>query len=114
MARTDRRSGRRNPREGAGYRPVHDARGISFRCNPMNVALRWQSSSGLEDQAERLGRLATLCLKLEVKTFPKPGLVSHVDNGSHTDMDAELLCRSADTLTPFFGELAIAGGASAG
>ncbi len=80
----------------------------------MNVALRWQSAPGLDDHAEQLGHLATLCLKLEVETFPKPGLVSHVDNGSHTDMDAELLCRSADTLMPFFRELAIAGVAGAG
>jgi hypothetical protein len=80
----------------------------------MNVALRWQSLPGLDDHAERLGRLAVLCLKLEVETFPKPGLVSHVDNGSHKDMDAELLCRSADSLTPFFRELAIAGVAGAG
>lgn len=80
----------------------------------MNVALRWQSSPALEDYAEQLGRLAALCLKLEVKTFPKPGLVSHIDNGSHSDMDAELLCRSADTLAPFFRDLAIAGATGAG
>ncbi|WP_024508884.1 triphosphoribosyl-dephospho-CoA synthase MdcB [Bradyrhizobium sp. ARR65] len=79
----------------------------------MNVALRWQSRPRFEDHADQLGRLATLCLKLEVETFPKPGLVSHVDTGSHSDMDAELLCRSADTLRPFFRDLAIAGAAGA-
>jgi triphosphoribosyl-dephospho-CoA synthase len=80
----------------------------------MNVALRWQSSPSIEDHAEQLGRLAALCLKLEVETFPKPGLVSHIDDGSHSDMDAELLCRSADTLAPFFRDLAVAGVAGAG
>jgi triphosphoribosyl-dephospho-CoA synthase len=80
----------------------------------MNVALRWQSRPAIADHAERFGRLAALCLKLEVETFPKPGLVSHVDNGSHGDMDAELLCRSADTLTPFFRDLAVAGATGAG
>jgi triphosphoribosyl-dephospho-CoA synthase len=80
----------------------------------MNLAPRWQSSSVFEDPAEQLGRLAALCLKLEVETFPKPGLVSHVDNGSHSDMDAELLCRSADALNPFFRELAFAGATGAG
>jgi len=80
----------------------------------MNVALRWQSSPGIEDHAEQLGHLAAFCLKLEVQTFPKPGLVSHIDNGSHRDMDAELLYRSADTLAPFFQELAVAGAAGAG
>ena len=79
----------------------------------MNVALRWQSL-GIDDHAEWLGRLAALCLKVEVETFPKPGLVSHVDNGSHSDMDAGLLYRSADTLNMFFRELAIAGAAGAG
>lgn len=80
----------------------------------MNVALRWQSlpSHGLD--AEQFGHLASRCLKLEVETHPKPGLVSHVDNGAHKDMDAELLCCSADTLRPFFCDLAVAGAEGAG
>jgi len=75
----------------------------------MTIALRWQALPGRELQAAQLGRLASLCLKLEVETHPKPGLVSYIDNGAHSDMDAELLCRSADTLTPFFRDLAVAG-----
>lgn len=58
---------------------------------------------------ERIGRLAGQCLRLEVQTWPKPGLVSHVDNGSHTDMDAMTFHRSAEALRPFFSELAAAG-----
>lgn len=80
----------------------------------MNVAPKWQSLPGIEAHAEQLGRLAALCLKLEVGTFPKPGLVSHIDSGSHSDMNAELLCRSADTLRPFFRDLVVAGAAGAG
>ncbi|MFB9264050.1 triphosphoribosyl-dephospho-CoA synthase MdcB [Bradyrhizobium erythrophlei] len=80
----------------------------------MNLAPKWQSLPDTQAHTERLGHLAALCLKLEVETFPKPGLVSHIDNGSHGDMDADLLCRSADTLRPFFGDLAIAGAAGAG
>jgi triphosphoribosyl-dephospho-CoA synthase len=80
----------------------------------MNVALRWQSLPARVLHPERLGHLASLCLKLEVETYPKPGLVSHVDNGAHHDMDAELLCRSADTIAPFFRDLAIAGAEGAG
>jgi triphosphoribosyl-dephospho-CoA synthase len=53
--------------------------------------------------------LAVDCLKREVATHPKPGLVSQVDSGAHDDMDAALMNRSADTLVPFFAELAEAG-----
>lgn len=80
----------------------------------MNLALRWQALPGRSLHADQLAHLASLCLKLEVETYPKPGLVSHLDNGAHSDMDAELLRRSADTLTPFFRDLAIAGTERAG
>ncbi|MBR0723889.1 triphosphoribosyl-dephospho-CoA synthase MdcB [Bradyrhizobium manausense] len=80
----------------------------------MNLALRWQAAPQRAFDAEQLGRLASLCLTLEVETYPKPGLVSHVDNGAHRDMDAALLRRSADTLAPFFSELAAAGAEGAG
>lgn len=62
----------------------------------------------------QIGDLAVTCLKLEVATYPKPGLVSHVDNGAHRDMDAGLLNRSADTLSPYFADLAAAGASGAG
>jgi triphosphoribosyl-dephospho-CoA synthase len=42
-------------------------------------------------------------------TYPKPGLVSHVDSGAHDDMDAMLMYRSSTSLTPYFTELACAG-----
>ncbi|WP_267421048.1 triphosphoribosyl-dephospho-CoA synthase MdcB [Methylobacterium sp. GC_Met_2] len=45
----------------------------------------------------------------ELETFPKPGLVSPVDSGSHDDMDADTLTRSAAALRPFFAELVGAG-----
>ena len=63
---------------------------------------------------EAIGALAATCLHLEVDTFPKPGLVSHVDNGSHADMDAAMLHRSACVLEPFFSALAQAGADRAG
>lgn len=77
------------------------------------VAARDASSSrrGLRI-APWAGRIATMAehsLLLEVSTFPKPGLVSDVDNGSHTDMDATMFRRSAAVIRPFFRELAVAG-----
>ncbi|RAG47427.1 triphosphoribosyl-dephospho-CoA synthase MdcB, partial [Burkholderia multivorans] len=39
--------------------------------------------------------LAERSLVLEIETYPKPGLVSHVDTGSHSDMDAATFARSA-------------------
>jgi triphosphoribosyl-dephospho-CoA synthase len=80
----------------------------------MTAAARQYAAPGALPSARYLGTLAAACLKLEVATYPKPGLVSHVDNGAHRDMDAARLVRSADALAPFFADLAIAGAAGAG
>jgi triphosphoribosyl-dephospho-CoA synthase len=56
-----------------------------------------------------IGRLAADCLRLEIRTYPKPGLVSHIDQGAHPDMDCALLEASAETLRPYFQQLADAG-----
>jgi triphosphoribosyl-dephospho-CoA synthase len=50
----------------------------------------------------------------ELVSWPKPGLVSDLDSGSHDDMDAAMLRRSAEALRPFFTELALAGSLGAG
>jgi triphosphoribosyl-dephospho-CoA synthase len=63
---------------------------------------------------ERIATQAFLALLRELATWPKPGLVSHVDPGSHRDMDAAMLRSSAEVLRPFFAELALAGRAQAG
>jgi triphosphoribosyl-dephospho-CoA synthase len=74
---------------------------------------RHASSSGrglrIEQWAKRVAAMAEQSLLLEVSTFPKPGLVSDVDNGSHTDMNAAMFRRSAAAIRPFFRELAVAG-----
>lgn len=49
------------------------------------------------------------CLLIELETWPKPGLVSHVDCGSHDDMDVEMFRASAAALEPYFGAVAEAG-----
>jgi triphosphoribosyl-dephospho-CoA synthase len=58
--------------------------------------------------------LAVACLARELATWPKPGLVSHVDAGSHADMDAGTFRRSAAALRPHLAALAEAGRAGAG
>ena len=63
---------------------------------------------------ELIAHQATRSLSRELASWPKPGLVSFVDNGSHTDMDASMLQASIDVLNPFFAELARAGRQQAG
>jgi triphosphoribosyl-dephospho-CoA synthase len=61
----------------------------------------------------QIATFAVNALKLEVLTWPKPGLVSHVDSGSHHDMNATTLFASADALRPYFAELFEAAAADA-
>ncbi|MCP3368006.1 triphosphoribosyl-dephospho-CoA synthase MdcB [Bradyrhizobium cajani] len=61
-----------------------------------------------------IGDLAADCLVMELETWPKPGLVSHVDNGSHDDMDAGTFRRSAAAIKPYFQHLADAGALGCG
>jgi triphosphoribosyl-dephospho-CoA synthase len=58
--------------------------------------------------------LAKAALLAELETWPKPGLVSHVDSGSHTDMDASTFRASATATAPFYDQLAVAGAAGSG
>ena len=59
--------------------------------------------------AQLIADQAVLALLRELQAWPKPGLVSHVDSGSHQDMDAAMMTASAHVLRPFFAELANAG-----
>jgi triphosphoribosyl-dephospho-CoA synthase len=59
--------------------------------------------------AERVAGIAAGALLAELETWPKPGLVSHIDCGSHTDMDASTFRASLVAITPFLGEMAVAG-----
>ncbi|MFE1599813.1 triphosphoribosyl-dephospho-CoA synthase MdcB [Methylobacterium sp. ID0610] len=63
--------------------------------------------------AAAIARAAAAALRCELDTYPKPGLVSPVDSGSHADMDAGTFRASAAAITPFFADLALAGAAAA-
>ncbi len=56
-----------------------------------------------------VARLAVRSLYAELVLYPKPGLVSPVDNGSHTDMDAATFMRSMFALRRYFLRVAEAG-----
>ena len=62
-----------------------------------------------QPDGDAIAALATRSPLLELETWPKPGLVSHVDCGSHDDMDADLFRASAQAIEPYFAALAKAG-----
>ena len=70
---------------------------------------------GPSDRADaaRVAGIAVAALTAELETWPKPGLVSHVDAGSHADMTADTFRASAAAIEPFFAELVLAGAAGA-
>jgi triphosphoribosyl-dephospho-CoA synthase len=56
-----------------------------------------------------IAQKAAQALLRELATWPKPGLISHRDTGSHRDMDASMLQASIRVLQSFFADLARAG-----
>ncbi|MBK7955318.1 MAG: triphosphoribosyl-dephospho-CoA synthase [Candidatus Accumulibacter sp.] len=60
------------------------------------------SSPYAASYASRVGRLAIRSLYREVALAPKPGLVSPVDTGSHSDMDMCTFLRSLFSLRAYF------------
>jgi triphosphoribosyl-dephospho-CoA synthase len=59
--------------------------------------------------AAAIGRRATRALHIELALYPKPGLVSFVDNGAHDDMNATTFVRSILALRSYFAGIAEAG-----
>lgn len=58
---------------------------------------------------EKIARCISRALYEELTLYPKPGLVSFVDSGSHPDMNADCFLRSLEALEPYFMRLAEAG-----
>ncbi|MFZ6769685.1 triphosphoribosyl-dephospho-CoA synthase MdcB [Undibacterium sp. Di26W] len=63
--------------------------------------------------AQQIARLAVRSLYAELVLYPKPGLVSLRDNGSHHDMDAACFMRSLFSLRHYFRHITIAGAQAA-
>lgn len=57
----------------------------------------------------QIARHAIRSLYAELTLYPKPGLVSLVDNGSHTDMTASTFMRSLFSLRHYFASIIAAG-----
>lgn len=68
---------------------------------------------GIERMTRQIGRCATLALYDELALSPKPGLVTLVDTGSHTDMDARTFMRSLLALRGYCVEITGLGAAGA-
>ncbi len=66
---------------------------------------------GQHPAVRRLARAAVAALHDELALEPKPGLVSRLDSGSHTDMDAKTFLRSLFALRHSFLRLACLGAA---
>jgi triphosphoribosyl-dephospho-CoA synthase len=77
----------------------------------LNIAARPLPRRRLQDDllAEMIAQKAAQALLQELATWPKPGLVSYRDSGSHRDMDASMLQASIRVLQPFFADLTRAG-----
>ena len=56
----------------------------------------------LDAAVQRIARAAVVALYDELALYPKPGLVSFVDSGSHGDMNGATFLRSLFTLRHFF------------
>ena len=72
-----------------------------------------RAEAGPAWSGDAVAALAVESLDREVATWPKPGLVSRVDTGSHADMDAGTFRRSAEAIRPHLAALAEAGRAGA-
>ncbi len=62
------------------------------------------------DISRTIGRLAVRALYTELALYPKPGLVSPIDNGAHDDMTMATFMRSLFSLRSYFPQIATAGG----
>lgn len=71
--------------------------------------LRLPIGVGARAFAQGLARLAVRSLYAELVLYPKPGLVSLVDNGSHADMTAATFMRSMFALRRYFLDITQAG-----
>ena len=66
-------------------------------------------SSSICGRLNHIAACAGEALREELAAYPKPGLVSYRDSGSHEDMDADTFLTSMNSLKPHFKSAAMAG-----
>lgn len=104
----------RREREPEAGSPVSGAGG-AFQPGPaLSCTIAHLPSPAAQGRCARIAARAVAALRLELDAYPKPGLVSRVDSGSHADMDAATFEASAAALEPHFTALARAGAVGAG
>jgi triphosphoribosyl-dephospho-CoA synthase len=69
----------------------------------------WVRENKRQVSAQQIARLAVRSLYDELVLYPKPGLVSLRDNGSHQDMNAQTFMRSLFALRHYFKAICLAG-----
>ena len=82
----------------------------------MNAGLALEAAAprvGFDAFHAAVGRAATVALYDELALAPKPGLVSFVDAGSHSDMDGSTFLRSLFALRHYFAQVTAQGAAGA-
>lgn len=78
-----------------------------FALLPANTATL--DRAAVRALGREVARRAVRALYIELALYPKPGLVSFIDNGSHTDMNAATFLRSLFSLRHYFARICEAG-----
>ena len=78
-------------------------------AQPRLQAIQPARRARLRDDCWQLDRICCDALRAEAMAWPKPGLVTPVDSGSHRDMSIDTLLGSVDSLRGYFAAVALAG-----
>ncbi|WP_343729712.1 triphosphoribosyl-dephospho-CoA synthase [Duganella sp.] len=94
---------------GVAGRIIAGSEVCAAQAAPLVVLVPRAGSAARSAFAREVARLAVRSLHAELCLYPKPGLVSPVDSGSHDDMDAGTFMRSMFALRHYFRQICLAG-----
>lgn len=92
---------------------MHDLMTVTRTRTRCDFTPAFRRSDEVRMFCAEIARLAVRSLYAEVTLYPKPGLVSLVDNGSHDDMTATTFMRSLFALRHYFVRITKAGSENA-